>query len=64
LINYTIEQYSSLDKLLKGVSDDVTGNKIDSNSNLVGRLLSNAISMYAYSSQAIIQEISLKSSNV
>jgi hypothetical protein len=44
--------------MLKGKYEELS--KIDSNSHVIGRLLSNAISTGVYVSQSVIQEISLK----
>jgi hypothetical protein len=50
---------SQIDKLLHGVIDN-----IDSNSKPIAKSLSNSISFALLHSQAVIQEVSLKSSNM
>jgi hypothetical protein len=58
LEKYTIEQFSSLDKVLKSIYEDVS--KIDNNSLMIAKVLSNTISMGVFASQSIIQEIPIK----
>ena len=53
-----IEQFSSFDKNLRSNYDDLA--KVDNNSEALGKLLSNAISLGVFSSQSIIQELSIK----
>jgi hypothetical protein len=53
-----IEQFASFDKILRSVYDDLA--RVDHNSEAVAKLLSNAISLGVFSSQSIIQELSIK----
>lgn len=56
--DFMIEQFSSFDKMLKSISDDL--NSVDGNTAAIGKMLSNVISCSTFASQSIIQEISLK----
>ncbi len=58
--NFVIEKHSGLDKILSEKYEDLASNKAEPNLKLIGKILSNALSFSIYTSQSIIQEISLK----